>query len=367
MEQHDNADEWDRYLLTLPNNGLARLDTGDQLARTPQGKAVDRLKFWATKIQDGGELTLRIPDFDSVVLHYRDGTGDAEELALADGKYRSIWNRDKVSRALNLAGIEVLGGREVAEWVVDGWIDILCRKLARPAPKLPMRDIRAMMSLPRLAWTDTFGAVQNSCAHLGIDFIKSTGVFWGQCMDRMFSMLADGPDAPKYALTIDYDSVFDTADIVRLWQVMETNPQIDALFPLQIGRDRDRCLLTMKDADGKRITKIRSTDLHTDAIPCETGHFGLTLIRTAALRKLARPMFLGQPASDGSWNDGRVDDDIFFWKRMEEAGATVAVCPRVRIGHLQNIVTWAGEDLGVIHQYLSKYHDDGRPKECLTY
>jgi len=223
------------------------------------------------------------------------------------------------------------------------------------------------MSLPRLGWTDTFGAVQMSCAKLGIDLLKSTGVFWSQCMDRMFAILADDPNPPRYILTIDYDSIFDEADIVRLWQVMESRPEIAALFPLQIGRDRNQCLLTMLDAEGKRVTRIRSTDLHTDAIPCETGHFGLTLIRTEALRSLPRPFFLGQPAPDNSWGEGRTDDDIYFWKNLAASGKTVAVCPRVRIGHLQNVVTWPGEDLGVIHQYLSKFHDDGRPRECQTY
>ena len=68
---------------------------------------------------------------------------------------------------------------------------------------------------------------------------------------------------------------------------METRPDIDALFPLQIGRDRNTVLLTMIGEDGKRIGAIDSTDFHTDAVQCETGHMGLTLFRIDALKRTA--------------------------------------------------------------------------------
>jgi hypothetical protein len=30
-------------------------------------------------------------------------------------------------------------------------------------------------------------------------------------------------------------------------------------------------------------------------------------------------------------------------------------------------VTWPSENCTAITQYLSKYHDDGRPTECMTF
>jgi hypothetical protein len=30
-------------------------------------------------------------------------------------------------------------------------------------------------------------------------------------------------------------------------------------------------------------------------------------------------------------------------------------------------VTWPGEDLRTIHQYCSKYGDEGRPTECMNF
>jgi len=172
----------------------------------------------------------------------------------------------------------------------------------------------------------------------------------------------------KYVLTVDYDSVFDESDVIpSLAGDGDRTPTSRRFFPLQVGRDRSSCLLTMKDADGKRVTQIDSTDLHRDALDCETGHFGLTLIRTDALRRLPHPWFLGAPNADGRWGDGRIDDDIHFWHLLGKHGGRIAACPRVRIGHIQTICTWPGEHLEVLHQYVSKYNEDGRPPECMTY
>jgi hypothetical protein len=98
-----------------------------------------------------------------------------------------------------------------------------------------------------------------------------------------------------------------------------------------------------------------------------TGHFGLTLIRLDSIRDLPRPFFLGVPNKEGNWGEGRVDDDIHFWNRLRNADRKICLCPRVRIGHLQNVITWPSENCTAITQYLSKYHEDGRPTECMTF
>jgi hypothetical protein len=359
--------DFNGWVASLEDASLEVLDTGDALARTPTPKSVETMRLWASKVMDGGRMTFTVPNAESAFNAYANGTGDADEMLLAGGEYRSIWNREKLSRTANLAGLEITGGRELAEWVHDGKLDVAARKCVRPAPTVPMKGIRAIMSMPRLAWTDTFAAVQMTCTRLGIDFMKSTGVFWGQCLERMMERVIEETPDVRYILTCDYDSVFDERDVIRLWQVMESNPDIDALFPLQVGRDRESCLLTMVDANGKRIHEIDSTVLHREALDCETGHFGLTLIRTDSLRKLPHPWFVGAPNAEGRWGDGRVDDDIHFWKLLGKHGGRICACPRVRIGHIQTISTWPGEHLEVIHQYVAKYNEDGRPPQCMTY
>lgn len=314
----------------------------------------------------GNEVRFDVPDVDAGIAQYESGEGSIEDLLLARGKYRSIWNREKLAKVLSLAGFEITGGLEGPNWSDGkGWLRVIARRVQRPRPKLPMADVVAIMSLPRIAWTENFSSVAQSCTRLGIDFYKATGVFWGQCMQRVIEQAIEIPKN-RYVLTIDYDSVFDEQDIIRLWQIMESNPDVDALFPLQIGRDRDTVLLSIKNDKGDRITHVPAEMFHREVVDCETGHFGLSLIRVDALKRMEKPWFVAQPNAAGEWGDGRVDDDIFFWKAFAKSGRICAT-PRVRIGHLQLVITWPGEDLKAIHQYSTKHTDEGRPSECATY
>lgn len=338
------------------------MDFGDALARAPIGRELEAARECAAKLAEGQRAAFCVPDFDAAMAAYADGSGSVEDIALGNGAYPSLWNREKFSKVLDAAGLQRLGQIES-----DGFaLRAVARRFSMPVPKVPMRDIHAVMSLPRVAWTDTMAATHLACAKLGIDFLKSTGVFWGQCLQRIMETVVSQPER-KYVLTIDFDSIFDEEDIVRLWQVMETRPDIDALFPLQIGRDRDSVLLTMVGKDGKRLSSIDSREFHADAVQCETGHMGLTLFRVDALKRMAKPWFLPIPDENGEWGPNKVDDDIYFWRKWNAAGNKVAVCPRVRIGHLQLVVTWPGEDLRVINQWNGDYSKHGRPEACKTY
>lgn len=341
------------------------LDIGGNLMEIRTDDAVQHLRTIGEQLEDGGILSLWVRDLDSALEAYKRGEPNTEELIIGDGA-RSVWNREKLSRTLNYAGFEVIGGRSGLRWIEGGKIEVKAKKCGRPAPKTPMKEIHAVLSLPRICWTDTQGQLHQAAARLGFDVTRGTGVFWGQVLERMMEQVCR-LDGVKYILTVDYDSIFDAEDIIRLWQVMETNPDVAALCPLQVGRDKDLCLLSVLAPDGSIAQRVDADAFHTDAMTVNTGHFGLTLIRVDAIRALPKPWFLGVPNRDGEWADGRVDDDIHFWYRMRDANLRVCVCPKVRIGHLQNIVTWPGEDLRTIHQYLTRFHDDGRPAECMTF
>lgn len=341
-------------------------DIGNGLTQVRTEDAVAWLRSIAAQIKDGGELRLEVPDLDGILKAYEDGEPDTESLLIGTGA-KSIWNREKVSRILNLAGFEVMHGRGGWSWnETKTKISIVARKYSRPAPSFPMKQIHGLMSLPRVCWTDTQGELHSAAAKLGFNVSRVTGVFWGQCLERLIETVIKQTET-KYFLTVDYDSIFDAEDIIRLWQVMETNPDIAALCPLQIGRDKDLPLFSIRGKDGNLVREMTEDGLYTDALDMNSGHFGLTLIRCDALRDLKRPLFLGVPNKNGNWEEGRVDDDIFFWNRLREAGKRVCLCPRVRIGHLQNVVTWPAEDCRAITQYLTDYHENGRPSQCMTF
>ena len=349
------------YASGLPEH----MDIGFRVAERSTEDAVEYLRDLARTMKDGDTIDLIVPDFDHTVAIYANQSGGAEQHAVDGGRFKSIWNRTKLVRALDACGFGVTGPASGTSWTEGGYIRIRARKYARPTPPRPMKDIGAIMSLPRIAWTTTMGCLHESAASRGIDVTRTTGVFWGQCMQRMVeAAVAEGR---KYILTVDYDSVFDENDIVRLWQIMESNPDVAVLCPLQIQRDKENSLVCIQGPDGKLARGISEEQLHCEAIDIYTGHFGLTLIRVAALEGVARPLFWGQPDAQGGWGSGRVDDDIQFWNQMRKAGRRICLCPRVRIGHLQLVVTWPDERFEAVHQYHPQYTDEGRPPCTLTF
>lgn len=344
------------------------IDLGEVISQIPPGKVVDELRWIASWMKDGARIIARVPDFDTACRLYESGDGDVDALVMQGGTAKTLWNAQKLSTTLNLAGFEIIGSVSPdGKWVGPScMIEVIAKKCMRPAWSKPMRDIECVMSMPRLCWTENCTAVSEMGFALGINVLRVTGVFWGQCNDRAFSQIVSDGRA-KYVLTIDYDTVFDPEDVIRLWQVMESEPSVDAIFPLQIQRDKENLLVTIKQPDGSLLSKVDATFFHKDVIDVSTGHFGLSLIRTESLRRLPRPWFKSVPNESGEWNEGRTDEDIWFWKQMQNAGMRVCLCPKVRIGHIQTIVTWPGQDMKTIHQYLSKYNADGRPAECRTF
>lgn len=351
----------------VEDGALEEIDLGTMLDRVKAAETLNLLRFLAGKLKNRGRLRVVVTDFDAVVEAYRTGTGDPEKMLCGEhGLNRAMFNRGKLSDLLNMAGFEIVGGADAAAWKPNReTLSVVAEKRSRREPPVPIPGVAAVMSLPRIAWTETLSHTLDVCGALQMPLVRSTGVFWGQCLERMLEKLLE--KGMKYALTVDYDSIFDARDVVRLWQIMEDNPSLDVLCPLQVGRDRDELLVHLVNPDGSPRVNVTTEDFYAETLDIKNGHFGLTMIRIDALRDVPHPWFHGQPNAEGRWHENRVDDDIFFWHRLRAAGRRVAVTPKVRIGHLQLVVTWPTDDCQVRHQYVNKYHDDGRPPECMTY
>jgi hypothetical protein len=198
-------------------------------------------------------------------------------------------------------------------------------------------------------------------APLGIPLQAFEGVYWAQCLERGFDkLIADGVDA---ILTIDYDTVYtaaaradaDAADAAASRSRRDLPDAVGAR--LGFG-SRDR-----RDAgrnDCRRMCRARLFD--ADLLKLKTGHFGLTLIRASSLKSVPKPWFLGVPAKDGSWGEGHVDEDIYFWRQWAERKDALRREPRRRRPHRADDQV-AGRDLGVIHQRVADYWNEGVPKE----
>jgi hypothetical protein len=216
--------------------------------------------------------------------------------------------------------------------------------------------VEAVLSVPRLGFQDAFFTWAQALMPLNIRPTKATGVYWSQCMTRVFEQFID---KCEYLITIDYDSFFSREDLEHLMALAMTY-QCDALTGLQTKRDDGRPMFTMlgqldnPPANGE--TTVSMNWLREPVQEVDTAHFGLTVISTAALRRAKRPWFVETPAPDGGWGPGRRDADIGFWANWRASGNRVYISPRVTIGHGEFMVAWPGKDLGsAVYQGATEY------------
>ncbi len=204
--------------------------------------------------------------------------------------------------------------------------------------------VEAILSMPRLGFTSNFFAWAQALMPLGIRPTMGVGAFWSQVNTRVMEKFID---SAEYLLTVDYDTFFTREDVEHLFALAMTH-QCDALTGIQTKREDGRPMLTLKgtldnppESGGTRLPMEWFAEPVQEV---DSAHFGLTVISTAALRRCKKPWFWEQPAPDGTWNDGRTDSDIWFWKNWRESGNRVFVTPRVVLGHGEYVVTWPGKD-----------------------
>ncbi len=204
--------------------------------------------------------------------------------------------------------------------------------------------IAAILSRPRFGLNVFWDCASEALSPWHIPIQSFYGVFWGQCMQTaMEDNIANGVD---WILTLDYDSLFTSKHVQQLIDVLGQNPHIDAVAPLQVRRGRPLPLAVR--ADGKM-------QLTGGPIQVATAHFGLTLFRTDAIKKMKRPMFWEQPTKDGGWGEGRLDSDIYFWHQWREAGNSLYVHTGCKIGHIEEMVSEYDEKGEHRHVYLTEW------------
>jgi hypothetical protein len=232
---------------------------------------------------------------------------------------------------------------------------------AMPRPETVSTKIGAIMSCPRLGFTNNLMCHTKVFAPMGIDFNVGYGVFWAQILTRMIEeQIAKGMDL---IAILDYDSYYLKEHFLALCQIMLSHPEADAILPVQIKRENDRVLAGVDDP----VKANCEYEADTELIEIDTGHFGLTLFRASSFAKLKKPWFLAVPDKKGEWGDGKLDDDIYFWKNLRKSGLKAFLTPQVLIGHMQLMVTWPGtfeKGSKPIHQYINTCTEEGIPDCC---
>jgi hypothetical protein len=237
--------------------------------------------------------------------------------------------------------------------------------------KIRLPKILAAMSMPRLAMADNLYTAITVLGSLNIPLQKFHGAFWAQCLE--LGMLRLMVEEPEFILTLDYDTWFRAEHVLCLYAILRDNPDIDAVFPMQVKREGDAVMAHLpgtKAEDGKSIDYPVEKLMAGKFVPADTGHFGLTLIRTSAIPKMKRPLFYETSGKDGSWenNSGKVDADINFWNNFKASGCKSVLATHIRIGHIQLVSVWPGmlaTKYKPFTTYLSELEKGELPPECV--
>lgn len=334
------------------------------LEHFPHGQIDAVLADWVRALKKGGRLRIAVPDFKQLAEDYLAGKPQPTESYLLGGQidandyHRALFDRDKLRVALAKQNLVL----------VQPWKSELDDCAAYPIslnlegykPHLTELKVSGAMSVPRLGFMDNFFCAIEACIPCNVKLSKHGGAFWGQSMTKVFEKILaeDNPDA---ILTIDYDSIFLPRHLARLMQIMMLRPDIDALAPIQSSRHLETTLFTVRGTEGDNAPRIPRTYFDQETSPVATAHFGFTLLRASKVRELPKPWFHATPSPNGDWNDGKVDEDIEFWRRWEKAGNSLHLANRVTIGHAELMARWPDMNLNVFYQAISDFQKNGVP------
>jgi hypothetical protein len=187
-----------------------------------------------------------------------------------------------------------------------------------------------------------------------IPLVTSGGVFYGQCMQRMMEdAIEKGVDI---VVTVDFDSVFRPDQLKLLIQTISNSDHIDALAALQSRRGAPHPLF---NPDGEyELGKEVQVEFKGEPLRVSTAHFGLTAIKLDRLKDVPKPWFCSKAGDDGTWGDGRIDDDIWFWKQWASAGRSVYVDSSVSIGHMEEMVSMYDSEGQHVIRYPNDWYEE---------
>jgi predicted SAM-dependent methyltransferase len=330
------------------------------------------LSNWIRKLRPGGVLKIAVPNFEVIAKQYLAGVPINSQGYIMGGHtddndhHGVIFDKETLVEAL--ADLGMVGMCEWESEIGDCAslpisLNIQCYKPNAGTPDLS--HTRAVMASAR------FGpALHHRCAYealerLGIHYNVSVGCFWAQNLCEMIEAQIADPDC-HYILTADFDTMFRPEDVLELHRLAAAYKEALAIVPVQAKRCSNEALFTISDGKGGLKKTAYEADFACNLTEINTGHFGLTLINADALRALPRPWMNAQPNEQGRWNGGHIDPDIMFWLKWREAGHKVYLANNVRVGHMQELITWPGKRFAPIHQTIQDYQLNGIPKEAIT-
>ena len=360
------------YPLEYEDGSVDEIYASHVLEHFSHREAPHVLAHWVSKLKIGGKIQIAVPDFHWIIDNQTNRHAEAYLMGGQvddDDYHKSIWTEKKLREVMAYAGLT-----DIDKWTSgEGDCSALpvslnlegTRTVAQQPRSVHLGKVVGVMSLPRLGWNDAWGGIIDATrnAEFAIPVYRFTGAFWEQCIQRAFRYaLENGAD---WVLAMDYDSIITAQDVKQLMVLAAMHPEGDAFVPVQVKRGKEGSFMfSARDEMGQPIRSMTQEELSVDVMPIETGHFGCTLIRLAALKKMPLPWFRSQPDPEGHWDNGQMDADIFFWKQFRESGNQIYQANQVKIGHLQVMVTWPTNDWKTLNQHVGEWQQEGKPENC---
>lgn len=359
------------YPLDYEDDSIDEIRASHILEHFPHRQVLEVLRHWVSKLKQGGVLKIAVPDFKVIVDAYSGGKKINVVGYIMGGQidendyHKCLFDRSSLTQLMQAAGL----GR-ITDWKTE-IADCASLAISLNLQGIKMEQqverpvkVAAVMSMPRLAHTENVFQASRVFFPMQIPLTKGTGVFWGQVLTRQMEACMDN----DYIITLDYDTWFTENHVIRLLQLMQENPEIDALIPVQLSREQDTPLVGIRDAEGKVVTHVSNEDLSKPLIQIASGHFGLSVFRVTSLKRLKKPWFVPIPDPNGSWNEGRQDEDIYFWNNMAACGMKVCMANEVKLGHIQMVATFPGtpeNNWQPIHVYMNDVENGNVPEHCI--
>jgi hypothetical protein len=369
---HHNGKE--AYPLDIADNSVEEIRASHILEHFSYYETGRVLQNWFSKLKPGGTLKVAVPDFKRICDKYSKGDGSSLNGHLFGGQisgddfHKATFDEGSLTALLQSAGF-----CDVRPWAHDAIdsarlsvsLNLMAIKPGSNMVRL-QRKISFAMSTPRLTFTENAKSLLRTALQTPAMIEWGEGAFWSQVLTRTLEKCLD--NGSDYIFTVDYDTWFTNYHVQKMLTLMEENPEYDAIIPMQARRDNAQMLFGIIPTDGTNSAKICMDEFQSDVLKVDTGHFGLSVFRPTSLMKLKKPWFLGVPDDKGGWDDGHIDDDIYFWKNMASSGLKVGLAHKVLVGHMQLMCTFPGkleDKWNPVHCYLTDVNAGKIPSHCI--
>lgn len=349
--------------LPYPNDSVDEVYASHVLEHVPHRQCGPTLKEWFRVLKPGGTLKVAVPTLELIdkamanpntPRYMRDDWTFGGHMTQHDVHHQHF-TQAKLEMVLKQAGFR--NPRHFEAFANDCSraevsLNMEAHKpIIRPRTSYQTR-MTVCISQGYLTYSPMMESLMQTVLAMPFPTVQHNGAFWDKSLTAGIKLALKND--PQYILTVDHDSVFTAHDVAAMLKIMDANPDIMALFPVQMSRHDDRPLVFR---DG--------LDYTGDFTVVPFGHFGLTIIRSRVFEDLPKPWFWSVPGPDGDWDSyPQSDADITFWRTLMEHGHKVAQANNVLLGHMILSVKWPSRS-GVLLQPIQHYQGYGKPVEAI--